>query len=418
MDIYSFLAITICLIPTILSLISIIRVGIKPFTLLQIIFFLVFVLPIFLDILNGSPSYYDFPGFRDSADDGKVNFLYNTFIIFISIFNWFFRGRKTIDISISRKFSWIDISLLLLTVSPLITVFFAPDLSYYYTYGIDKPATISTLLFHSLISLLTNISVVICAYLLAKMDIRQLIFIMLLSLIVFLDFWLNGKRAIVLIFILMLSLFYWLKNRTKNRNTIFLITILFIGFSIFNIWYQSNIRDFNSQLNNSESYENFRIDYFRDQRVKMVIYSIIYPERMKILEYSGQSFLFDIAAFVPRSVWDNKPYPYAVYFTSAIYYAPIEDRGWGMTTSIYDELLANFGFIGVLVFQIFLANMFNKVLRLNSKFFPLYVLFLTLLSFMVQIVAFMFLYILAVIWYIKIRNRRITSISTIQLSNS
>lgn len=409
---YLFLAFIICLLPTILSIISIIKVGIKPFTLLQIIFFCVFVLPIFLDFLNGSPRYYDFPGFRDSADDSKVNFLYNTFIIFISLFNWFFRGQQTININISGKFNWIDILLLLLTVSPLVTVFFAPDLSYYSTYGIDKPATIRMLLFHSLISLLTNISVVICAYLLAKMHIRQLIFVMLLSLVVLLDFWLNGKRAIVLIFILMLLLFYWLKNRTKNRNTIFLITILFTGFSIFNIWYQSNIRDFNSQVNKAESYENFRIDYFRDQRVKMVIYSIIYPERMRILEYNGQSFLFDIAAFVPRSIWDNKPYPYAVYFTSAIYYAPIEDRGWGMTTSIYDELLANFGFIGILIFQIFLVRMFRKASQLDSKFFPLYVLFLTLLSFMVQIVAFLFLYILAVIWYIKIRNRRITSIST------
>ena len=103
-------------------------------------------------------------------------------------------------------------------------------------------------------------------------------------------------------------------------------------------------------------------------------------------------------------MWEDKPYPYAVYFTSAMYYAPIEDWGWGMTTSIYDELIANFGIIGAIIFQIFLPKLFKKVLSLDSQFFSLYFLFLVILSFMVQIIAFMPLYLIALIWYMKIRK--------------
>lgn len=404
MDIYSFLAVMICLIPTILSLISIIRVGIKPFTLLQIIFFLVFVLPIFLDILNGSPSYYDFPGFRDSADDSKVNFFYNIFVIFISYFNWFFRGKNTININIKNEFKGFDIALVLIAILPLIAVLFSPDPSYYSSYGIDKPTNIELVFFHSFISLLTNISVTICAYLIVRMELRKLIFIIFLGLIVLVDFWLNGKRAIVLIFVMVYAIFHWLKN--KNIKSIFTIIILLIGFSLFNNWYQSTIRDFDSEVNKSEAYESLRIDYFRDQRIKMVIYSILYPENMKILEHTGQSFLFDLTFYIPRTMWEDKPYPYAVYFTSAMYYAPIEDRGWGMTTSIYDELIANFGILGIIIFQISLLKVFKKVLRLDSKIFSLYFLFLVILSFMVQIVAFMPLYLVALIWYMKIRKTR------------
>ena len=105
-------------------------------------------------------------------------------------------------------------------------------------------------------------------------------------------------------------------------------------------------------------------------------------------------------------MWEDKPYPYAVYFTSAMYYAPIEDRGWGMTTSIYDELIANFGILGIIIFQMSLPKLFKKVLSLDSKYFPLYFLFLIILSFMVQIIAFMPLYLVALIWYIKIRKSK------------
>ena len=377
MDTYSLLTILICSIPTLLCLNSLIKTGIKPLTLLQVIFYTVFILPILLDIINNTPAYSNFPGFRDSVSDSKINLLYNIFVIFISYFNWFFRGKTTIDINLESRSKWFDVILVLITVLPLVAILFAPDPSYYSSYGIDKPTNIELVFFHSFVSLLTNISVTVCAYLIVRMEVRKLIFIMFLGLIVIIDFWLNGKRAIVLIFVMIYAIFHWLKN--KNIKSIFTIIILLLSFSLFNNWYQSNIRDFDSDTNKSEAYENLRIDYFRDQRVKMVLYSILYPENMKILEHSGQSFLFDLTFYIPRTMWEDKPYPYAVYFTSAMYYAPIEDRGWGMTTSIYDELIANFGILGIIIFQMSLPKLFKKVLSLDSKYFPLYFLFLIIL---------------------------------------
>lgn len=116
---------------------------------------------------------------------------------------------------------------------------------------------------------------------------------MFLGLIVIIDFWLNGKRAIVLIFVMIYAIFHWLKN--KNIKSIFTIIILLLSFSLFNNWYQSNIRDFDSDTNKSEAYENLRIDYFRDQRVKMVLlFYFISRKHMKILEHSGQRLIHSL----------------------------------------------------------------------------------------------------------------------------
>jgi hypothetical protein len=98
-----------------------------------------------------------------------------------------------------------------------------------------------------------------------------------------------------------------------------------------------------------ELYDNLRIDFFRDSRVEMSVFAMLHPERMQIVEYPGQTLLFDALFFVPRSVWPDKPWPYAVYFTSSmlsIY--PPRSLGWGMTTSWLDEMVANFGWWGLL----------------------------------------------------------------------
>lgn len=100
--------------------------------------------------------------------------------------------------------------------------------------------------------------------------------------------------------------------------------------AVFSSSYQSNIRYDDLKINSSsEVYKNVRVDFSRDDRVKMTIYSELYPDRMKILDYRGQSIVFDLTMFIPRSIWEEKPWPYAVYFTSAMLMMPTQYIGWG-----------------------------------------------------------------------------------------
>lgn len=99
----------------------------------------------------------------------------------------------------------------------------------------------------------------------------------------------------------------------------------------------------------STFYVNSRIDYGRDSVIKQAIFAELNPDRLRILEYRGQSLVFYSLFFVPRSLWPGKPYPYAVYVTAAMMRAPLRDYRWGVTTSILDEAIANFGWAGLVI---------------------------------------------------------------------
>ena len=75
----------------------------------------------------------------------------------------------------------------------------------------------------------------------------------------------------------------------------------------------------------------------RDDVTKMAIYAELYPNELEILDYPFQSFLFTSTMYVPRELWSDKPWPYAVYATSALMQIKSQYVGWSMTTGILDE---------------------------------------------------------------------------------
>src|SRR5690606_38518167 len=122
---------------------------------------------------------------------------------------------------------------------------------------------------------------------------KNFLLALIILLITLLDFWLNGKRAIVLIFLFFLGLFYLIKY--KNVKSILFSIFLCGVFFVYSNWYQGNVRDYGGEVTFKEKYENIRIDYFRDQRVKMAIYAQLNPSIMSILDYPGQSLLFNVS---------------------------------------------------------------------------------------------------------------------------
>lgn len=79
---------------------------------------------------------------------------------------------------------------------------------------------------------------------------------------------------------------------------------------------------------------------------KFVIYSLLHPDTIQILEYPGQSLLFDVLFFVPRAIWSNKPYPFGVYYTAAWNNQAVVGVTSKYLTSWFAEAVANLSWIG------------------------------------------------------------------------
>ena len=110
-------------------------------------------------------------------------------------------------------------------------------------------------------------------------------------------------------------------------------------------------------------YLSFRIDFGRDDVTKFVLYKEII-ENNPILEYRGETILSTFLFFVPRSIWPNKPFPHYRYLTAALYNTGLLSIPAGMTPSIFEMNIANFG----VVFGIVITCCFFPIaLRIADK---------------------------------------------------
>jgi hypothetical protein len=93
-----------------------------------------------------------------------------------------------------------------------------------------------------------------------------------------------------------------------------------------------------------------RVDYGRDNNLKAAIFcELADAGDVQILDFRGQSMLFYLTMYVPRRLWPEKPWPYAVYMTAYSLHTRPVDLGWGLTTSFLDEAVANFGWAGLVI---------------------------------------------------------------------
>jgi hypothetical protein len=162
--------------------------------------------------------------------------------------------------------------------------------------------------------------------------------------------WLNGKRYIVAMIITWALAVFCCRPAWK-RTTKTLVAAagiaLIAGFSLL---YQFNLRDMDSTTA-GYLYESYRIDFGRDHGIKLALHKELDESERPLLEYRGQSVLFALTFWVPRSWWPDKPYPYYVYYTGAVLDVPTRYTwlGWGVTNSWLDEAIANFGLLGMIL---------------------------------------------------------------------
>src|SRR5690606_16390684 len=113
------------------------------------------------------------------------------------------------------------------------------------------------------------------------------------------------------------------------------------------------------------------------------------------------SFLFGLTFFVPRSRWEEKPYPYAVYFVTSVLNMPPEPIGWSFTTCILEEMISNFGFIGLILAPFFLLWICKVGDKSKSEFLTIISIVCVVFFLFTQMAAFLPIIILFIILLFK-----------------
>lgn len=187
--------------------------------------------------------------------------------------------------------------------------------------------------------------------------------IVFLVLIAIVNSYIHGKRSVVAIFIFFLALSFFVTKVISRRSLAAAIVGLTVFFVFFLFAYGKNIDAGDGVLG---IMQGMRVDFSRDYSLKFVIYNELLNDN-KVLPFKGASYLFLLTFFVPRFIWLDKPYPYAVYFTNSFFgnFGGDYLYGWGLTTSFVTEAVSNLGWAGLLLFPVFYIYSLKKIDRLN-----------------------------------------------------
>ena len=328
--------------------------------LVQLIFVLFCGGPLLMDLTYGPPEYSWHWGFIVSQFDRTTNLVYFGYLALVPVVLELFGGRRPAGGVVepivlelkprARAVAWG--TMLLLPGSLLLAP--RPELFLEYASSIQDPTAQGSVLYYLVISIVAMLAIIAAVLILASRGSRPIERALALPLLA-LALWTQGKRSSVALAALLLLYLLWMRGTLRGTRFIAVALSVGLGLGAFSYLYQTRVRDVRVEDTDMRSrqastfYVNLRIDYGRDAVIKQSIFAELDPGRMQILDHRGQSLIFYGLFWVPRRLWPGKPFPYAVYVTSAIMRTPARDFQWGVTTSVLDEAVANFGWAGLLI---------------------------------------------------------------------
>lgn len=386
---------------------------------IYIVFFIFYILPIFFEEFKGKPNYnlVYFPKFQIVTSDFYTNLIYVTMMIIFQVILYFnFKKKKYRNIISNVTFFKLNrfqnILIHFVIFLPIILFFGSSEQDKLLVYGTNSVKGIVDTDYFNLIVNATNISTLCVGLLVINKNYNLKLFLKY-SLILLLNILLNGKRNIVVL-ILLIFIYILLNNKTIKLKSKLYISLLITSFLIFfNSFYLENFKNYNNDRSEEFDYALMRIDYGRDDVLKMAIYHEINDQYSPILEYRGQSMLFVITAFIPRDFWPDKPLTYTGYFTSSLINEPPAFQHFGMTTGVFDEFIVNFSLIlGFFISVFLIIKVLSITIKLNNIFFNLFTILVLSLLLTNDIKSYLVIHIIWVITYI-ILNKNILKLNKI-----
>lgn len=324
-----------------------------------IVIYVFMVIPIILNYTSGLPTYVNmawYNPFIEPMKNKNVNLFYDFYITATIIILFIYSSKLSRKIvkgygkENSSYISFIDNNLIsgLLILSPIILILLRGDFRNYLEYNIaserglyDENYFTSTTPY-----MILSMLVFFAKFYKDKITFKKVIITLIYGFIIV---WISGKRFMIANLIFMIILYVTNLNikKTTRKKMFFVIPILLISLIVFSVFYLTKIRPL--ATNSSQNlYDCLRIDFGRDDVTKYAIQEKIIFNH-DILEYPGQSFLSILLFFIPRSLWINKPYSHYLYLTSSVFNVPIESLDFGITPSIFEMSIFNFGIYGFFI---------------------------------------------------------------------
>ena len=392
-----------------------------------VLFDSVYVFPLLVEMVLGKPfQSSSYIGFVLSSNDDETALFYALFALFVELIFFVYLKRVTnegfkIDDIIGKLQSSLfnkpvlTFFAVFVALSPILAIALAPNPSLYVidvgAFSVENHSvSLIDVVYHNnivkKIALMAAIGVIVLK-LTDKKNAPVYKFIRVIGIV--LVALANGKRTLVSFLVITLILIdLLLKKKKKYIRFNAVVSCLFIAVYFVAYSYISGKYEYNTDW-----YSVVSEYFFRNNSVKVAIYSFLNPERLSILDYPGQTILFDFLFFIPRSIWPSKPFPFPDYYTSAIFgFNKVTSIGWNFQTNIYVESIANFGIIAFVLTPLYLlviCNLVNKSKNLFSYLFGLlYVLLIHVFEFSDMLKVFVVLWIFFMLkGKVRFRRRKI-----------
>lgn len=319
---------------------------------------IIFAIPVGLDFIFGVPAYENsfFETLLEGRRDDLTSCLYNLYIsglIFL-----FARCTEHSKLMIEREevehafgvLNRFSPLLYFFVLLPLLVFPFTSDPLFFVSFGVERLGFERVNLADLHLSKFCFLSV-ICASLLWALNRRlgltgRNIFLALLILLACLF---QGKRSLFFL----AGVFYFGGAYFSGKNFGWMLKRAVVFLCLLILFFASYGKNIGTV---SQTYSALRIDFGRDTVCKHTMKKVLLDGE-NIVNFPGQSFIFTSTLWIPRAYWPGKPYPYAVYLTNSVLPEHVRLRriysgdwhlGWGLTTSIVEEVIANFKWFGFL----------------------------------------------------------------------
>lgn len=327
------------------------------------IFFVIMVLPLYLDYTIGKPDYHSWPlgcknyGFIVSYDDELTRIIYDLLILIVQSSLLLFKTNFVNKISLLDSLSPRSLRafrrlLGVIALLPIILTFLLPlNNEMLFSWG-WRDASLFTFDqgMYFKVEKLSYLGLAASLLLLYLNRYKQMKLINLLWLAcLYMNACLEAKRSI-LIFAASILLALVVGKASKKDLFKILIFVGIIGALIvlLSVYIKTQYRGYGSS-GFTAIYGNLRVDYFRDDTTKMLIYSLLHPGDIKVLSYPLQSYISQIGYIFPLDFLSVDRLGYNTYFTCALIREPLSSGLSYTTTSMIDEMIANFGILALFI---------------------------------------------------------------------
>lgn len=340
-----------------------------------LLFFIFYVFPLYLDLLVGIPN-YGLDGFRVSSRHFLTRVLYDLGLIlsmFIILYCKHKKRKNNSLLSTATPFKINAYVYIGMVLPAIVTVVVLREIPLLYSFQWRELELFEMMNFYSYVEHLTYIGITCSIFVLFRTDKKLLSFSRLFGLVfLYINICIQGKRAILFFAVINIVILLYLLYRQKKQNNektlalalgSFVVVGLLVGYMfVLNLTVKVG-RGYDESDSNS-IITSTRVDFLRDDRVRLAIFSETHSDTWPMLDYPVQTIIYDVMSIFPTNLIFIKLgipyYSYQHYLTMCLDHTKFDKDNHYMTPSIYAELISNFGILLGLLFMPLLCVWFSK----------------------------------------------------------